>query len=82
MTITNNNIEQNYSKKNINNRPLTTRKFNFKRVKSENILTIKNNLNNNIENKRKKTKRKNINKNRSSNNLFSITRPLSNDFEK
>ena len=82
MTITNNNIEQNSSKKNINNRPFTTRKFNFKRVKSENILTIKDNLNNNIENKRKKTKRKNINKNKSSNNLFSITRPLSNDFEK
>lgn len=84
MTITNNNnyIKQNSYKNNINNTQLTKRTFNFKRVQSENILTIKGNLNNNKEIKKKKTKFKNLNKNNSSNSLFSITKPLSNDFEK
>ena len=56
MTITNNNnyIEQNSYKNNINNTQLTKRTFNFKRVQSENILTIKGNLNNNKEIKKKK----------------------------
>ena len=80
MTITNNNIEHNLFK-NKNNTPLSNRTFKFKRVKSENILKIKDNLNSNIEFK-KKSRSKKINKNNSSNNLFSITRPLCNDFEK
>ena len=82
MTITNYNNKEQNSFKNLSNTPNRKKKLIFKRVNSENILPIKINLKFLKEKNNKIPKSKILHNNKSSKSLFSISRPLNNDFEK
>ncbi len=82
MTITNYNNKEQNSFKNLSNTPNKKKKLIFKRVNSENILPIKKNIKFLKEKNNKIPKSKILHNNKSSISLFSISRPLNNDFEK